>query len=107
MMIKDGVDIRGIGTEVTVGLMILEEVLRAHGARCLVTSCRDGKHMAMSRHYVGSAVDVRLASRWVTTGNVDLTVLNEARAALGDQFDLILEADHFHLEFDPRKDLTS
>jgi hypothetical protein len=107
MMLKTGVDIKGIGTEISIGLRIVEGVLEAHGAKCLVTSCRDGKHMQGSKHGWGDAVDIRLASRWVTTANVDLAVLNEARANLGDQFDLVLESDHFHLEFDPRKDLTS
>ena len=107
ILIKPGVDIRGIGTEVSFGVKILSDVMWNRGANCLITACRDGKHMEGSKHYIGDAVDVRLASRWVTSPNVDVAVLNEAREALGLQFDLVLEKDHFHLEFDPKKDLTS
>jgi hypothetical protein len=107
LLIKPGVDIRGIGTEVSFGLRILEAVLWKHGADCMITTCRDGQHMEGSKHYIGDAVDVRLASRWVTTSNVDIVVLNEARVNLGDQFDLVLEENHFHLEFDPKKDLAT
>ena len=107
ILLKTGVDIRGIGTEISFGLHILDAVLGKHGCDCMITACRDGKHMEGSKHYIGDAVDVRLASRWVTTGNVDLTVLSEARVTLGDQFDFVLETDHFHLEFDPQKDLAT
>ena len=105
--LKQGVDLRGVGTEIVFGAIILDAVFAAHGAKLLVTACRDGKHMEKSKHYIGDAVDIRLASRWVTTANVDLAVLNEGRAALGDQFDLIIESDHFHLEFDPKADLAA
>jgi hypothetical protein len=103
---KAGVDIRQIGSEIALGLAVLDAVLWKHGADCMITACRDGKHMDGSKHYIGDAVDVRLASRWVTSSNVDITVLNEARAALGDQFDLVLEESHYHLEFH-KKDLAT
>ena len=104
---KAGVDIKGIGQEITLGVIVLDAVFSAHGAKTFITACRDGKHMEKSKHYIGDALDIRLASRWVTTANIDLTVLNEARTALGEQFDLVLESDHFHLEFDPKADLSA
>ena len=107
IQVKAGVDLRGIGTEILLGVTILDAVFAAHGAKLLITSCRDSKHMEKSKHAIGDAVDIRLASRWVTTANIDLTVLNEARAALGDQFDLVLESDHYHCEFDPKADLAA
>ena len=107
IQVKQGVDLRGIGAEIVRGAVIMAGVLEAHGAKCLITSCRDSKHMEKSKHYIGDAIDIRLASRWVTTANIDLTVLNEARAALGDQFDLVLESDHYHCEFDPKADLAA
>jgi hypothetical protein len=107
LRVKPGVDIRGISPEISMGINVLNSVLMKYGAECMITACRDGNHMNESKHYIGDAVDIRLASRWVTTSNVDIVVLNETRANLGDQFDLILEENHFHLEFDPKKDLAT
>lgn len=107
IMIKPGVDIRQIGTEIIFGVQIIDPIFWNHGANTLITACRDGKHMEGSKHYIGDAVDIRLASRWVTTDFVDIRVLAEAREALGSQFDLVLEKDHFHLEFDPKGDVHS
>jgi len=102
--IKAGVDVRGIGQEILLGAVILAGVFWRHGIPLLVTSCRDGKHKDNSLHYIGDAIDLRLPSRFNSTANIDLMLLAEGREALGEQYDLILEADHLHLEFDPKAD---
>jgi hypothetical protein len=105
LALKPGVDVRGIAPEILLGLTILAEVLWKHGIPTVVTSCRDGDHMVGSKHYVGLAVDVRLPSRFSVLPNIDLMLLMEARESLGEQYDLVLEKDHLHLEYDPRKDV--
>ena len=104
IQLKAGVDLRGISPEVIVGLLVLDGVFARHGAHVVITSVRDGQHMERSKHYSGDAADVRLVSRFNTTENVDMKVLAEARAALSDQFDLVLEDDHYHLELDVEAD---
>jgi hypothetical protein len=104
LAIKPGVDVGGITPEVLLGATILAEVFWRHGVPTVITSCMDGKHKDGSLHYLGRALDIRLASRFNTTEGIDLKLLLEGRASLGEQYDLILEADHFHLEFDPKKD---
>jgi hypothetical protein len=102
--IKPGVDVKGVSTEVLLGAVILSEVFWRHGIPTVITSCRDGKHKEGSLHYIGDALDIRLASRFNTTEGIDLKLLMEGRTSLGEQYDLILESDHFHLEFDPKVD---
>jgi hypothetical protein len=102
--IKPGVDVKGVSTEVILGVVILSEVFWRHGIPTVMTSCRDGKHKDKSLHYIGDAVDIRLPSRFNTTAGIDLKLLAEGREALGEQYDLILESDHLHLEFDPKVD---
>jgi len=104
LLLKPGVDVTGISTEILIGLQVLAGVFWKHGIPTLITSCRDGEHMEGSKHYLGDAVDVRLPSRFSSTEHIDIVLLNEGRVALGDQYDLVLEEDHLHLEFDPKKD---
>ena len=107
IQLKAGVDLRGISPEVIVGLLVLDGVFTRYGAPVVITSCRDGQHMEKSKHYSGDAIDVRLVSKFNTTENVDVKVLAEARAALAEQFDLVLEASHFHLELDVKADIRT
>ena len=102
LTVKPGVDVTGIGTEVLLGAIMFADVLWKKGIPAVITSCKDSKHKIGSLHYVGKAVDIRLASRFNTSENIDLKMLMEGREALGYQYDLVLESDHFHLEFDPK-----
>lgn len=62
-----------------------------------VTSVNDGKHGHGSLHPHGKAIDLR---RW----NVPQPhlMLQAIRASLPKDFDVILEYDHFHIEYDPK-----
>ena len=107
LAIKPGVDVSGITTEIVLGLLVLSDVMWKHGIPTIITSCREGKHSVGSLHYVGKGVDVRLPSRFSTIPTIDLTLMMEARESLGNDYDLLLEPDHYHLEFDPKKDQTT
>lgn len=100
--IKSGVDVRGISPEIVLARCILAEVFARHSIPVVITSCRDGQHMDKSKHYSGDALDIRLGSRFNSSANIDLVLLNEGREALGEQYDLVLETNHFHVEFDPK-----
>jgi len=66
---------------------------------CVITSASDGKHGPNSLHYSGQALDLR--TRHIHGQGLQL-VVDKLREALGSQFDVVLESDHIHLEFDPR-----
>lgn len=62
------------------------------------TSLLDGRHMVHSRHYSGLAADMRTwALVWPQEFATNLAL------TLGDEFDVIFEGDHLHLEFDPER----
>jgi len=106
MTLKPGVRIRGVQPELLLGLMVLEGAFAELGAKMhvtspipmVVTSLLDGEHMPKSLHYEGLAADIR--SRDLTPDQ-RTRLLRDARARLGECFELILEADHFHLELSP------
>lgn len=98
MKIKPGVDLRGLQPQMAVAAMIAEGVWAMHGKTELtITSGAEGKHMTNSLHYKGLAIDIRLPSADPAAAVLAL------RANLGAQFDVVLEVDHIHLEFDPKE----
>ena len=99
-MIKVGVDLRGIHPQIAVAYCIASAIYRDKaGIPCVITSASDGKHGPNSLHYKGLALDLRTSSlKPEQQSSVHLAL----QAALGSQFDVVLEDDHIHLEFDPK-----
>jgi hypothetical protein len=96
LFFKDGVSIKGLGVEALLGIMLVEQILTLKGKTTTVTSCLDGKHMEGSLHYKGQAFDLRT---WVIETE-DIDMIKGVLGRLG--FDVVLEADHLHIEFDPK-----
>ena len=70
---------------------------QALGLDVTITSGTDGKHMTGSKHYTGDALDIRLLGEHTDDFAHDLGV------RLGPAYQLILEVDHLHVEFDPKE----
>ena len=99
---KRGVTVNGIELEMSVVLPVVASVFHQYGYDCIVTSCTDGKHSDNSLHYVGLAMDFR-------TRHIDKTahlniIADDIREALTDEYDVIIERTHIHIEFDPDED---
>jgi hypothetical protein len=65
----------------------------------VITSVFDGRHKAGSFHYKGQAFDQR--SRELNQEEIGRYLI-ELRKALGNDFDVLFEIDHFHIEYDPK-----
>lgn len=99
MQLKAGVRISGIRPEVVLALGVAAEIYQKYfGTVMTVTSVLDGLHRPGSKHYTGHAADLRV---YGLEGRVT-AVVDALRAALGEDFDIIPEGDHIHLEFDPK-----
>ena len=96
MSLKPGVRVLGIRPEMVLALRIVEAVYQAHGAPFVITSVMEGTHKRASLHYLGCAADLRLPPQDAAS------IVAEAKAALGEDYDVILEGDHIHLEYDPK-----
>lgn len=99
MRLKAGV-VLCVGAPLARRLTDIEEcVLKVTGLELFITSAADGVHMPGSRHYTGEAIDLRIRSV-----DADKRVVLRAalQSVLGSLFDVVLEVDHIHIEFDPR-----
>lgn len=97
--LKPGVSLKGLKTEILFGVIILAGILREMGLRLTITAGTDGKHSEGSLHYVGLAVDIRTRDM---TKEQALKAIAAFKERAEQQFDIVLEATHIHLEYDPR-----
>lgn len=99
-MIKAGVQLLNLQPQMAIAYAICCEVYRQFDEECVITSGCEGTHSDMSRHYLGLALDLR-------TRELDKPeqrqVRNECARRLGDEFDVILEKTHLHVEYDPKR----
>ena len=100
MNFKKGVKINGIRAEIVIALMIAQETVRTYNVhyRLTVTSVTDGQHGNGSLHYVGAAADLRINDMMFDVNNY----VESLKIALKENYDVILEKDHIHIEYQPK-----
>src|SRR4030095_736368 len=98
--VKDGVDFGGEIKPTTRRIIdACEYVFGKYGIIPTITSAVDGTHMATSKHYTGDALDWRI---WESNQKgVTSSIVEELKYYLGSDYDVILETDHIHIEYDP------
>ena len=82
--------------ELVLALVVAERVYNDLGHDLVVTSVIDGKHIRASIHYIGGAVDIRLP------GEHGIAARNRIAVRLGTDFDVVLEDNHIHIEWQPK-----
>jgi hypothetical protein len=103
LLLKPGARITGLRPEILFAAVAAERVYAQAGHDLMITACVDGKHMAGSLHYAGQAIDVR--TRDIAPADVQ-KLIAQIKACLGDDFDVLLEVDHIHIEFQPKQSLA-
>ena len=98
-MIKTGVDLRGLAPQMAIAYSIAQQIYHeVAGVCCVITSASDGKHLPNSLHYCGKALDLRTNSLRPEQVHPVFVALKDALHPGG--FDVVLERDHIHVEFD-------
>lgn len=99
MKLKENVRILGVRPEVVLGMLITDSTMSELGFPCVITSVTEGTHSRGSIHYAGGAWDVRIRNipddDWPN-------LVSSLKQALGEDFDIVLESDHIHCEFQPK-----
>ncbi len=97
--LKPGVSVAGVRPEIAIAITVAASVFSSHGLGCIVTSVVDGEHSSGSLHYSGGACDLRIRH---APQRLVSTIAREIRIALGSDYDVVIEADHIHIEFQPK-----
>jgi len=104
LSLKPGIKIYGIKPEILLGLIIIERVFDSLNIPCVVTSPANNSEAHSSTnslHYTGQAIDIRLPSRYNPSAGLDKSVTDSIRNVLGEEFDVVLESNHIHVEYQP------
>lgn len=99
--IKKGVNIENLCKEIKYCLENIQSACRKLEGKeyiMTITSGNDSIHMKNSLHYENKAIDIRSKDMKYPVG----TTLY-IRKALGKNYDVILERDHIHIEYQPKK----
>ena len=100
MRLKEGVSVHGLGNEIIVALIVINDVYQSFGHECVITSGTDGTHGYSSEHYKGDAVDIRTNN--IKPEEQKSVIAQQIKDRLGNDFDVVLEATHLHCEYDPK-----
>lgn len=94
-----------IGVELT-ATKAINEILAAgqvvygrYDVPCIVTAGSDGHHGEHSKHYTNEALDLRVFH--LKPDDIQ-PVVKGLKELLGKDFDIVLEKDHVHVEYDPK-----
>lgn len=96
MKLKDGVNLENVSWRMFYAACVAEEIYKKYGVECVITSANDGKHGDKTLHHKGLALDLRT---WNLNGRA-VQVADELRKALPDAYDVVVESDHIHMEYD-------
>jgi hypothetical protein len=104
LLIKPGARVTGLRPEMLLAVVAAHAALEEFKCDCVITAGVDGKHKPGSLHYAGSAVDLR--TRDLSADNLQKFVAR-LRECLSNDFDVVLETDHVHVEFQPKQPLSN
>jgi len=110
-MIKEGVILAGIQTEMLPGIAEAREVYREHSYDFWITSGLEGVHGKGSLHPLGLASDFRVRDPGPSGDGSDglwniplkerQVMAREIGDRAGENYDVVLKPDHIHMEYQP------
>ena len=75
----------------------VHKIFKARNEDLFITSIREGIHGDITLHYDGWAFDIKFPKH-----SSIQDIVAEIKEVLGPDFDIIVESDHFHIEYDPK-----
>jgi len=102
LRIKPKVSLLGLQPQITLAIVVAHSCYSnlQYDGECVITSCTEGKHSKGSRHYVGLAFDVRTRDLPTKKRSILAGMIGKC---LTNQYDVVLEKTHIHVEYDPER----
>lgn len=105
MRCKDGVILDDLCREMDAVHSKVDAAFASHGCaeHAVCTCTTGGRHKAGSKHYINQAADYRRPD-WPNFRDQALaeSVRDSIHDYLGRKYDVVLEKDHIHIEYDPK-----
>jgi len=92
------VSFKNLQPQMVIASMRVEEACKLIGVDCWITSENDRVHSSGSLHYSGLALDFRTRD---IPAELRKSFFEKVKSALGSEFDVVLEKDHLHVEYQP------
>ena len=101
LRIKDNsIQAHSLAPQLLLAIFIADQVFAERASECVITALADGSHSSTSLHYAGCAVDLR--TRHLGPGHAQI-IHKELRGRLNMDWDVLLEPDHIHIEYQPKR----
>ena len=101
VLIKPGVVLKEVNSPFLHMCYAAWFIYREYGLTPTLTSANDSKHMAGSLHYTNHAWDLRI---WGLRDVEEVaTKLRNLLNAKAHDYDVVVEGDHRHIEYDPKE----
>ena len=81
-------------------IVVAEGIYRSRETDLVLTSVNDSRHSRASLHWSGNAVDIR--TRELDPDHIE-EIGEEIRQSLTSEYDVVVESDHIHIEFQPKR----
>jgi hypothetical protein len=101
LSLKQGVDISKLSPQMAIAANIATWCFIEESYHTVITSACDGKHGDNSLHYFGDAMDLRI--RHIPAAETVSRIMVKLKENLGDNYDVVLESDHIHVEYQPKR----
>jgi predicted Rdx family selenoprotein len=101
MRFKAGVKLGNVSPQIVLAILVAQEVYSRFDYDFVVTSITEGVHGKDSLHYSGNAVDLRTKNAGIGLVQAEM-IAKSIREQLTPDFDVVVEPDHIHLEWDPK-----
>ena len=107
MLLKFGVDIYHLKRPLRKKLGVIDNIFKEYTemSEAVITSTRNDLHSLESLHFDDNAIDLRSPKKPEIRGIKPLSLkefCNLLQGGLGDDFDVVLEGNHIHVEYDPK-----
>ena len=98
MRLKPGVNFN-ISQKMLEILPIVNSIYAEYNTEVVITSCMGGHHMKGSKHYHNPSDAIDIRTRNLDNQKEKEIVAREIQEAIGNDYFVLLEVDHIHIQF--------